>query len=323
MQTVAAAETRPAYCLALEEHLCDISRREREAFFLLWRGSPSVIIGRFQNAYAEIDADFAREHGIEVVRRNSGGGAVYHDLGNVNYTYITPDIGQFNFSFFTGPIVRALKEMGVPAAFSGRNDITADGKKISGGAQFRRGGTMMHHGTLLWDTDLDMLGRVLKAPEDKFKSHAVESVRARVTNIRPFVGELSTEEFMERLMGAQRRLDRRELTREDDEAIEDLERTKYGSWEWNYGKSPAFTLRKRKKFAWGTVEALIDVKDGIIRDIAFYGDWFGDEDTAALCDQFRGLRYEMSELRAASERAEAHRRFFGAEDGDLYELLKG
>ena len=190
MYVVENKSTAPQFNLALEECLCLRAANDGSQFFMLWRNQPSIIVGRFQNTLEEIDAEFVGERGIHVVRRNSGGGAVYHDLGNVNYSFIMPDTaarasGDLDFSLFSGPIIRALAVLGVDAEPSGRNDISIGGEKISGGAQFRSGGVTLHHGTLLYDADLDVLSQALRPSGDKFQSKAAMSSDIEPANILP------------------------------------------------------------------------------------------------------------------------------------------
>ena len=239
MYVIENRDHRPQHNLALEEYLCRMAAREGCEFFMLWQNEPSIIVGRFQNTLEEINADFVRERGIHVVRRNSGGGAVYHDLGNINYSFVMADReGEFNFAFFTEPIIRALRSLGANAELSGRNDIAIDGKKVSGGAQYRRGGILLHHGTLLFDSDLDVLSQALKVSQEKFRSKGVKSVRARVGNIRPFLPQAdSVTDFIALLEGRIEGLTPRELTPDDRTEVETLMKEKYATWDWNYGKS--------------------------------------------------------------------------------------
>ncbi|MCR5346354.1 MAG: lipoate--protein ligase family protein [Fretibacterium sp.] len=248
--------TDPHYNLALEEYLCGLTGRGAAGpgggFFMLWRNVPSVIIGRFQNADSEVSAVFAAARRIPVVRRSSGGGAVYHDLGNVNYSFILPDcrgteaafpserIGSF--SFFAGKIIRALARLGVAAEFSpGSNDITVEGYKISGMAQLRHDGVLLCHGTLLFDCSLDALSQVLNVPDEKLIRHGVKSARGRVANLKPLLpGVADTEMFMALLWKAFHEDDSFfmdgepfSLSAQDEEEVRALMERKYRSQDWN------------------------------------------------------------------------------------------
>lgn len=239
MKLIENACTEPQRNLALEEYLCRLVRREGGGFLMLWRNAPSVIIGRFQDAAAEVNAAFLRERGIPVLRRNSGGGAVYHDLGNVNYSFITSDSPGRCFVPFAEKILKALASMGVKAEFSGKNDITVRGRKVSGMAQWRHGGTLLCHGTLLFDCSLESLSSALRVPDEKLARHGVPSVRGRVANLKPLLpGILDGADFMSRLQASlqeQTGAGRGALSGRDEEEIQGLMREKYMSREWNYG----------------------------------------------------------------------------------------
>ena len=229
--------TKPEYNLALEEYLCRLAGRDGREFFLLWRNEPSVIVGRFQDVPAEVNVTFAHAHGIPIIRRNSGGGAVYHDLGNVNYSFIMPKNPEQGFAFFAEKVIRVLSNLGAEAEFSrSNNDITANGMKVSGMAQYRHKGTILCHGTLLFDCNLDMLSVILNATDEKLRRHGVKSVRSRVANLKPFIPHVAnTEGFMGLL--------RREfhengtdfaLSAHDKDEVKKLTEGKYSTLSWNF-----------------------------------------------------------------------------------------
>jgi lipoate-protein ligase A len=323
MYVVENKSTKPQYNLALEEYLCLRAMRDGSRFFMLWQNEPSIIVGRFQNTLGEINSSFVEEHGIHVVRRNSGGGAVYHDLGNINYSFVMPDSsGDFDFAFFTGPIIRALAALGVGAELSGRNDLAIEGKKVSGGAQFRRGGIMLHHGTLLYDADLEVLSQALRPSEDKFQSKAVKSIRSRVGNIMPFLpSPLSVAEFQERLQRGIQGLTPLTLEQDALDEVEKLKNEKYSTWEWNYGASPRFTERKRARFSWGGVEAFLIVEEGSVAQCSFRGDYFGSGDYAPLLARLTGCSYTKEGIAKALEGIDTHAIFAGSSAEDIVSLL--
>ncbi|MDR3354268.1 MAG: lipoate--protein ligase [Synergistaceae bacterium] len=324
MYVIENDNTKPQYNLALEECLCLLGMRDNKSrFFMLWRNEPSVIVGRFQNTLEEINAACVEERGIHVVRRNSGGGAVYHDLGNINYSFVLPDFhGDFDFEFFTGPIIRALAKLGVQAELSGRNDLAIDGKKISGGAQFRRGGIILHHGTLLYDSDLDVLSDALRPSEDKFQSKAIKSLRGRVTNIKPYLPEpLPVMEFKRRLQDAFENLTPMTLDSDAMAETDKLLHEKYSTREWNYGNSPRFTERKKARFAWGGVESFLVVDKGIITECSFNGDYFGDGDYSPILSRVLGLAYTKECVAAALSGLDTHATFAGSTAEDIVTLL--
>ena len=299
----------PAYNLALEELLA--SEYERE-FLMLWRNGPSVIVGRNQNTLAEIDADAVRELGIPVVRRTTGGGAVYHDLGNFNYTIAR--FGRFtelaSFAESAQVVVAALRQMGIPAEFSGRNDILVDGRKVSGSARRVFPDRTLFHGTMLFAVDLSVLGRVLNPDTEKILSKGVKSVRARVMNLRELFPKWNTELFREKFVAA--------LLAESDiekpspippgfaERAERLAAERYRTREWNFGSPYPYDFRNKKRFPGGTVEVLLRIEKNRIADIRFHGDFFGDAPVEVLAKRLVGapLRPEAVLERLAGTKTE-------------------
>ena len=317
----------PFYNLALEQIL--VERADPgNSYFMLWQNNNAVIIGKHQNTNEEINAEYVRENGIAVARRLSGGGAVYHDLGNLNFTFIvTADNREsLNFSFFCRPICEALRSLGVPVQISGRNDMTVDGKKISGNAQYIRNNRIMHHGTILYDSNLDILSNVLK-PKDKAESRSVKSVKSAVANIRPHMqNDTDVSGFWNELkIFLILSLDMREtdLNPEFHEAALELKEKKYSQWEWNYGSSPPHTMRKTRRFeGCGKIDILLDVgSDGILKNIVFYGDFFGNRDPAELGIILAGHHLEYRELKAALSAVEVSRYFHGLDNEAFLALL--
>ena len=294
--------TNPSFNLALEQYAFDRLAR-KEDFFILWQNESSIIIGKHQNTLEEINPAYVKENNIRVVRRLSGGGAVYHDLGNVNFTFIAAHTGgDFDFSSFCRPVMNALKSLGVEAKISGRNDMTIDGKKFSGNSQYIKGGRVMHHGTILVDSDLEMVSKALKVPEDKYSSKGFKSVRSRVTNIRPYLAQsMTTGAFMECLrsfMFETYRLEPYLLTEKDIQEIEKLQREVYDRWDWNFGGSPACEIQKKRRVEGvGQIEVHMDVSGGIIQRIEFYGDYFGNGDSVNLSAFLEGARLREDEIR--------------------------
>lgn len=316
--------TDPAFNLALEQYVFDRLPRN-QAYFMLWQNDNAIIVGRHQNTAAEINAAYVKEHGIHVVRRLSGGGAVYHDLGNVNFTFITDDQGGgLDLRAFCLPVVRALERLGVVAEISGRNDITIDGRKFSGNAQYRREGRVMHHGTILFDSDLSVVSQALNPPPDKLASHAVQSVRGRVTNVKPYLGSgVDLPAFWSMLretMVDERSLPLYELTAEDLAAVELLRKERYATWEWNFGGSPRYSVEKfRRVKGCGRIELSMEVTGGILTALSACGDYFGDGDTvtAALI----GCRMEANALLAALSGLDVGLCFSGLTAAELVDIL--
>ena len=272
----------PFYNLAFEETVLR-SRRSGE-YLLLWQNDNTIVIGQNQNAEGEINRAFVEAHQIHVVRRTTGGGAVYHDLGNLNYSFIT-DVGdaeRLTMERFTRPIVEALQGLGLQAEASGRNDILVEGRKVSGTAQRLLRGRFLYHGTLLFDANPGMVSGALNVDPAKF-------VRSRIGNIREFLKtDMDMPAFWSYLKKtlAGSGLVEDHLTDEELAAVDELKRTKYDTWEWNFGRSPKYNLRNKRRWDGGTLEPCVEVDQGIIRQIVFYGDFLAvspmDEVTGAL-----------------------------------------
>lgn len=318
----------PKINLAIEEYLIR-NVAPKEEILLFYINQPSIIIGRNQNTVQEINVDYVREHDIIVVRRLSGGGAVYHDLGNLNFSFIAPNSpGNFhNFQKFTQPVIQVLTKMGVPAELSGRNDILANGKKISGNAQYVSGPRMVSHGTLLWNTDLSVVGEALRVKQAKIESKGIKSVRSRVANITEFLPENPPDimTFRQHIIdGVNSQTPLREyvLSSADWQNIHRLSQERYQTWEWNFGKSPAFGIQRETRYAGGTVEAWLDVsRGGIINRVKFYGDFFGQRDVSELEAALAGCRYAPSALQERLEGVNISHYFVGMPLQDLLNLL--
>ena len=314
----------PAFNLALEEHLYRSVDEGHPGYFLLWRNDPSIIVGRFQNTAQEVNRPFIEERGINVVRRISGGGAVYHDLGNVNYSFIVPnDEGApFDFARHARPVIDALAKLGVAAESGGRNDLVIDGRKFSGSAQHMDRRRLLHHGTLLFDSDLSVLEQALNVDEEKFTSKGFKSVRSRVTNILPMLPKpISVSEFIDALRSSLSGTGTYSLDETHVAAIHRLRDEKYATWEWNWGASPEFTERKVRRFPWGKVEALLNVKEGVIRQARFYGDYFGAENREEIERALEGRLYREDALRKTLEGFPLERSFKGASTEEFLAFL--
>lgn len=261
----------PAYNLAFEEYIFTKTDYD-EPILLLWQNGPSVIVGKFQNTLEEINYDYIRQKGIKVVRRNTGGGAVYHDLGNLNYSFIIPNAeSKVDFKTFTTPIVKALRSYGIDAEQTGRNDILAGGKKFSGNAQQISGGRLLHHGTLMFDVHMEAVADALKVKPGKFKSKATKSVRSRVTNLKPLFLEgrdgcdMTVQEFKELLLEWfewEYGLRHVGLTEAQKSEIDSLREEKFASDAWNFGRSPKADIVRGDFFACGQVEFHFAIEKG-------------------------------------------------------------
>jgi lipoate---protein ligase len=308
--------TDPRINLAIEEYALknlDIN----ETYLLFYINQPSIIIGKNQNTMEEINTEYVDSNGIIVVRRLSGGGAVYHDLGNLNFSFITKDDGEsfHNFRKFTEPVVEALKNLGVNAELSGRNDLLAEGRKISGNAQFSTRGRMFSHGTLLFDSEMDHVVSALNVKKDKIESKGIKSIRSRVANISEFLtGKISIEEFrsliLKSIFGGEENITEYVLTDGDWKKIHQLSKERYQNWDWNYGKSPKFNLQHSHRFPVGSIDVRLDVDKGIIENCKIYGDFFGVGDVSEIEDKLKNVRYERNEIEKALSDVDI-RHYFG------------
>jgi lipoate---protein ligase len=297
--------TDPRINLAIEEYALK-NLDVNETFLLFYINEPSIIIGKNQNTIEEINTEYVESNGIHVVRRLSGGGAVYHDLGNLNFSFITKDDGEsfHNFRKFTEPVIAALHKLGVNAELSGRNDIEAEGKKISGNAQFSTRGRMFSHGTLLFKSEMDHVASALKVKKEKIESKGIKSVRSRVANISEFISEkITIEEFRELLLKhifeGMENIPEYVLTKEDWENIHQLSKDRYQNWDWNYGRSPKFNLQHSHRFPVGSIDVRLEVDKGIVENCKIYGDFFGVGDVSDIEEKLKGCRYEKSEIEKA------------------------
>ena len=286
--------------LAAEEYLLKTFDQD---IFMLWRNHNSIIVGKHQNTLAEINYEFVRENQIKVVRRLSGGGTVFHDLGNLNFTFIQKGDGErlVDFRKYTQPILEVLLSMGIEARFEGRNDLTIDGRKFSGNAEHVFKDRILHHGTLLFASEIADLTAALKVNPNKFKDKAVKSVRSRVTNISEHLqSPMDIAEFTQRVMDhvTSSRSDSRSYTLSpaDEEAIRELVRSKYSTWEWNFGYSPRYNFSREFSSAGGHIEVTLDVRDGFIRDARIFGDFFNMKDTGEFEQQLIGQAHDYKQL---------------------------
>jgi len=307
----------PRYNLAFEEY-CFKHLDLKDDYVILWINGPAIIIGKNQNTIEEINQDFVNEKGIKVVRRITGGGAVYHDLGNLNFSIISMSSGpeKIDFKKYNIPIVKALEKLGVKCELTGRNDITLDGKKFSGIAQSVWRGRVLNHGTIMFDVELDVLSKALQVKQDKIESKGVKSVRSRVTNIKPYLTvDVDIYEFRDLLLKSIFEMEGLEpeehkLSQEDLDNIQKLFEEKYSTWEWNYGESPKATYKNYKRFDFGSIDIRFNVVNGLIKDTKIFGDFFGTEDIALLEEKLNGVRYDKVEVSKAVEN-EPLQKYFG------------
>lgn len=321
--------THPKLNLALEEYALRNFSSDSD-YLLFYINEPSIIIGSNQNTLEEINYDYVTKNNIHVVRRISGGGAVYHDLGNLNFSFINNhDLKNINnFKNFTAPVIKVLKDLGLNAELKGRNDIQVDEKKISGTAQFTTGKRMFSHGTLLFDTDLSEVANALNVKMSKIQSKGHKSVRSRVANISEFIQQKMTiSEFRELLLKGlfdeNKSFERYHLTEKEWKGVHELKEKKYDQWDWNFGRSPKFNIQRSKRFPIGEIDLRIFVEKGYITDFKIYGDFFGKEPVSTIENRMQGLRYEREDIRKQLEDFEIKDYFGDISKEEFIELIHG
>lgn len=322
--------TNPHLNLALEEYIVRNFGFDND-YLLFYINEPSIIIGKNQITVEEVNHEYIEDNAIHVVRRVSGGGAVYHDFGNLNFSFITNhDITKLhNFKQFTAPVIQVLNDLGLAAELKGRNDIQIDEKKISGTAQFSTGKRMISHGTLLLDANLEEVGKALHVKMNKIESKGHKSVRSRVANINDFLAEpLTMDNFKSLLLNGlfdgNKNFQTYHLTPQEWTGVFKLKTEKYDSWEWNYGREPKYNIQKTKRFDIGELDARIYVEKGLIKNIQIYGDFFGKESVEQLNELLNGIPYNNTAIKKTLENIDITH-YFGALDKEdfIYFLYGG
>lgn len=312
----------PAFNLACEEYYL----RDTELdVFMLWQNSPVVVIGKNQDIYNEIDFDYAEKNKISFIRRITGGGAVYHDLGNINFSFITSDTRakSLDFEYFTAPIIGALKSMGLNASLSGRNDIIADDRKISGNAQYSSRGRILHHGTLLFDSRLDVLSKVLKPPIEKLESKKIRSVRSRVANVKELIGgDMSVGDFFAHLESFILSYFSCESAYCDEKAVRNSPYiSKYTQSDFIFGRRKSYSFIKKRKYPFGSLGFCFDVEDGVITAFELEGDFFALKDTDPFAAAVVGCPFNEASLVELFGRIKCDSFFSGLDPKSLSEHI--
>lgn len=308
--------------MAVEEY---VFTHFTDDIFMLWRNEPAIIVGLFQNSLAEINLDYVKEKNIKVVRRLTGGGAVFHDLQNLNFTFVESN-SKGNFRTFTQPIIEVLNGIGVDARFEGRNDLMIDGRKFSGNAQCVSNGRMLHHGTLLFDTAMTDMSNALKVNPLKFEDKAVKSVRKRVTNISEHLKSPMTvlqfaDLIMKHIMETRANCQLYEFTEDDLVAIKKLRDEKYSTWEWNFGHSPKYSFSKMIRTAGGNIELHLQTKKGIVSAVKIYGDFFAKRDVSDFEKLLIGVRHEKDAVADLLTKVNPDDYFIGVTSEDVISLM--
>ncbi|WP_434794642.1 Lipoate-protein ligase LplJ [Terrisporobacter petrolearius] len=293
--------TNAYFNLAMEEYFL---KNTNEDIFMLWRNESAIIVGKNQNTLSEINYEYVKQNKIKVVRRQSGGGAVFHDLGNINFTFISCNDNSFSdFKRFTMPIIDALKNLNIQAEFSGRNDLLIDNQKFSGNAQYNYKNKVMHHGTLLFSSEINDLSSALKVKPSKFIGKSVKSVKSRVTNIANHLEQdITVLEFKNYLMNfINSKYENNclyQLSEEDIDEINKLVEEKYNTWQWNFGHSPKYALNNEIKYPGGNIEFSLNVEKGLIKEIKFFGDFFGKKDVSYIEDLLKNTNHNEASIRS-------------------------
>jgi len=301
----------PRYNTALELYAFN-ELAEKDDVFMLWINSPCIVVGKNQNTTEEVNQKFCDDKGIKIVRRVSGGGAVYHDLNNLNYTIISNGRSgeEFDFKSFSQPVLDALDSLGVKAEFTGRNDLEIDGQKFCGNAQYVRNGRIMHHGCLMFDVNTSVLADALKVSKDKIESKGIKSVRSRVTNIKNHLPnqDMTVQDFvaaLKKYMSEKYEMTDFVATEEDEAAILAIQEEKNNSWDWVYGKNPDFNIKRK----------------GVITNIKFYGDFFGVMDVEDIAKKLVGVKYQKEDIQKVLEQIDINSYFLGATLEEVVDIL--
>ncbi|WP_299461889.1 lipoate--protein ligase [uncultured Microscilla sp.] len=327
----------PRINLAIEEHVLRNFAPDHE-YLMLYVNEPSVIMGKHQNIYEEVNVDFVQQNNIKVVRRVSGGGTVYHDLGNLNFSFLVPhDSSKLNnYHYFLDPIVEALQSLGVPAEISPRNDLMAAGKKISGNAQFSTTKRMVSHGTLLFNSEIIHLSQSLKAKTTTIQSKSIKSVRSPVANVYEYLSSeqqsrLNMEEFKKVLLQYIFKTQPNEvstiptytLTQDDWEVVNKLVKEKYNTWEWNYARSPKCSIHKTHQFDWGTLAATVDIKKGHIQGVNFEGAHHSELQAmlAQLAKTLTQVKFDKNSLKKAIATANIEEDKLNIKENQILQLV--
>ncbi|HEO7729465.1 TPA: lipoate--protein ligase [Streptococcus agalactiae] len=305
MKYIVNTSNDPAYNVALEAYAFQ-KLTEIDEIFILWINEPAIIIGRHQNTIQEINKEFIDKNGIHVVRRLSGGGAVYHDLNNLNYTIISNNTQEaaFDFQTFSKPVIDTLAKLGVKAEFTGRNDLEINGQKFAGNAQAYYKGRMMHHGCLLFDVDMSVLGQALKVSKDKIESKGIKSVRARVTNIVDHLSDkITVQEFSDAILAQMKEeypeMDEYVLSDAELSEIQAMRDNQFATWDWTYGKAPEYTIERGVRYPAGKITTYANVENSTIKSVKIFGDFFGVKPVDDIEKMLEGVRYDYKDVLAA------------------------
>ena len=317
--------TDPYFNMAFDEYCLEYLKLDEPVFYL-WQNRPSVIMGLNQEVNTEVNLTYLQQNDIALVRRVTGGGAVYHDLGNLNYTIVgrSEDLER-DYPEYAGLMMKALQHLGVPATLSGRNDILVEGRKVSGFAKRVCKNRLMVHGTLMYHVDLEVLTQALCPPATKLQSKGIASVRSRVANLSEYLPELTDiQQFshrLEEILSNQYTDQEYVLDAEELENIQRLANEKYAQWEWIYGRSPKATLTHSARLACGTVEVHLTLTENRIASCRFGGDFLGNLPATDVENALQGVVYDYQSIHQCLSGMEIKQYFDGVETEELVKLM--
>ncbi|SCG96020.1 Lipoate-protein ligase LplJ [uncultured Clostridium sp.] len=326
MMYVESNSLSPYFNFALEYYLMTEKELGDDNIFMFWRTKPTLMIGKFQNTIEEINQKYAEENNINVVRRMSGGGTIYTDMNGWQFTFINKNYkgSGIDFSEFTKPIIHALEKQGINAYFNSRNDLLINGRKFSGNAQYIKNGSRLHHGSILFNTDIESMVKSITVAEDKIISKGIKSVRERVTNISEHLDkDISTLEFKEIMLESLLKNTKNiyTLTDEDLYRVNEISKERFESWNWNYGASPKFNITKSKRYSGGKVEFKINIDKGIIRDIFINGDFFGEGEVEDISKLLSGCRYSKESIIEVINSIDIEKYFYKISKEDILDCI--
>lgn len=314
----------PFFWFGLEHELLRKQEPEDD-YFLFWRTEPTLMIGNYQIAAAEINEAHAKLQGIHIVRRLTGGGTIFTDPGSWQFSYImrNRENREIAFESFVRPVLEGLRDMGVDASMSARNDLLTDGRKFCGNAQHHSGSRVLHHGSILFDTDIDEMVRCLTVDDEKIVTKGIRSVRQRVTNLKEHIKEpMDSPGFRDRLLNFMLSgVTTRTLREEEIHAARNTAEQKFRSWDWIYGKAPNCQVAKSKRLNGGKVEVCLDVDKGVIATCSIYGDFFFAGELSALTDRLKGCPYNEQSVRAVLQDALRAQPFYLIQPEELMECI--